>query len=497
MKFSPSSLMIQGTTSDAGKTTLVAGLCRLLKRRGYDVAPFKPQNMALNSAVTPCGGEVSRATAMQAWAGGIAPHPDMNPVLIKPNSDMQAQIIIQGQAQVNLGQISSKSYYQLTMPKVLQSFERLCQKHQTVIVEGAGSPAEINLRTYDIANMGFAENADVDVVIVADIDKGGVFAHLYGTLALLSKSEQSRVKGFIINRFRGDLALLQSGLDWLEQTTGKPVLGVLPYLHNLNLEAEDSLDSRNLVDGNAKIKITVPVLPRMSNHTDFDALRLHPEIDFRFCYQWDTLAGSDIIILPGSKSVHSDLAFLREQGWEQEIATHLRYQGKLIGICGGFQMLGETLEDPYGVEGQSKSIQGLGYLPLKTQLAQQKTLSQVQTHLNLNQDSPVMVKGYEIHSGITQLTLTDEYLTSANLFDYLSSDNQVYGTYLHGIFDTKDAISHICQWAGVEVARFDKHAVQEESINRLADMLEAHLDITTLFNLLGLDDDKQDKPISN
>lgn len=286
-------LMVQGTTSDAGKSVLVAGLCRVLNRHGFNIAPFKPQNMALNSAVTPEGGEIGRAQAVQARAAKLLPHTDMNPILLKPCTDTGAQVIVQGKAVGNMQAIGFSDYKSFALPKVLESFHRLASQYQSVIVEGAGSPAEINLRENDIANMGFAEEADVPVIIIADIDKGGVFAHLYGTLALLSETEQARVKGFVINRFRGDIELLKPGLDWLEKKTGKPVLGVLPYLHGFNLEAEDAIVSQPETAQRHKMKVVVPVLPRISNHTDFDPLRLHPEIDFQYIGKGGSLAGAD------------------------------------------------------------------------------------------------------------------------------------------------------------------------------------------------------------
>jgi adenosylcobyric acid synthase len=277
-----STLMVQGTTSDAGKSTLVTALCRWLKRQGVTVVPFKPQNMALNSAVTADGGEIGRAQAVQAQAAGLPPHTDMNPILLKPNSDVGAQVIIHGRAVSNMDAVAYHDYKRVAMEAVLASHRRLRDAYQVVMVEGAGSPAEINLRANDIANMGFAEAVDCPVILIADIDKGGVFAHLVGTLELLSPSEQARVKGFVINRFRGDIALLQPGLDWLEQRTGKPVLGVLPYLMDFHLEAEDAVDVRQSAKNEQTLKVVVPVLPRISNHTDFDPLRLHPQVDLCF-----------------------------------------------------------------------------------------------------------------------------------------------------------------------------------------------------------------------
>ena len=323
--------MIQGTTSDAGKSTLVAGLCRALARRGVRVAPFKPQNMALNSAVTADGGEIGRAQAVQAQACNLPPHSDMNPVLLKPNTDIGAQVIIHGRALSSMDARAYHDYKTVAMGAVLQSYARLRAQYDVIIVEGAGSPAEINLRAGDIANMGFAEAVDCPVLLIADIDRGGVFAHLVGTLALLSESEQARVAGFVINRFRGDIDLLMPGIEWLEARTGKPVLGILPYLHGLHLEAEDALARAPTGAGNT-LRVRVPALPRISNHTDFDPLRLHPQVDFRYLGPGEDPTGADLVILPGSKSVRADLAWLRAHGWEQALQRHLRYGGKLLGI---------------------------------------------------------------------------------------------------------------------------------------------------------------------
>ncbi|MDH5180861.1 MAG: cobyric acid synthase, partial [Gammaproteobacteria bacterium] len=352
-------IMIQGTTSDAGKTIAVAGLCRILKNRGARVAPFKPQNMANNSAVTVDGGEIGRAQAVQAMACGLEPHTDMNPVLLKPTTDKGAQVIIHGKALSSMDAVGYHDYKTTAMQAVLASYDRLIEQYDWLIVEGAGSPAEINLRDKDIANMGFAEKVDCPVILIADIDRGGVFAHIVGTLELLSESERDRVKGFIINRFRGDISLLQNGLDWLEEKTGKPVLGVLPYIHGLHIEAEDALNLHEIGDsGEQQINIIVPALPRISNHTDFDPLRFHPQVNFQFIGPGQTIPPADLIILPGSKSVADDLRWLRTQGWEEAIQKHLRYGGKLMGICGGFQMLGNTINDPDGLESAISTIDG-------------------------------------------------------------------------------------------------------------------------------------------
>jgi adenosylcobyric acid synthase len=335
--------------------------------------------------------------------------------------------------------------------------------------------------------MGFAEAVDCPVIIIADIDKGGVFAHLVGTLELLAPSEQARVKGFVINRFRGDIALLQSGLDWLQERTGKPVLGVLPYVHNLHLEAEDGIDRRQVGAAQQQLKVLVPLLPRISNHTDFDPLRLHPQVDLQFVAPGAAIPPADLIILPGSKSVRADLAFLRANGWETALQRHLRYGGKLLGICGGLQMLGTSIDDPLGLEGAPGSSAGLGLLEFSTVLAAEKQLRTVQGRLCL-QDAPV--SGYEIHAGVSRgpaLEQTAVRLDDGRTDGAISADGQVLGTYLHGLFETPQACSALLRWAGLaEVEDFDYHGLRERDIERLADLVEAHLDTDKLRELCGL-----------
>lgn len=477
--------MVQGTTSDAGKSTLVAGLCRVLYRRGIRVAPFKPQNMALNSAVTVDGGEIGRAQAVQAMACGLEPHSDMNPVLLKPSSDTGCQVIVQGQVACNLEAGAYHDYKPMAMQAVMDSWQRLATQYDCVLVEGAGSPAEINLRAGDIANMGFAEAADVPVILVADIDRGGVFAHLVGTLALLSESERARVAGFVINRFRGDMALLQPGLDWLEQQTGKPVLGVLPYLHGLHIEAEDAIAVAQPAKQHA-LKVAVLAFPRISNHTDFDALRLHPQVDLQFIGPGQPLPPADLVILPGSKNVRDDLAFLRRQGWDVALQHHLRYGGKVLGICGGFQMLGTALHDPHGLEGAPGSSGGLGWLEMETTLQPQKQLRRVQGRLAF---ADAEVSGYEIHMGISQgaaLHRPAIHLQDSGAEGAISADGSVAGSYLHGLLDHPIACAAWLQWAGLAEAdtSFDYLRLREAGLDRLADAVEQHLDWTRLEAIL-------------
>jgi adenosylcobyric acid synthase len=506
-------LMIQGTTSDAGKSTLVAGLCRLARRAGVRVAPFKPQNMALNSAVTVDGGEIGRAQALQAVAAGIEAHTDLNPVLLKPTSDRGAQVIIHGKARMNLDARAYHDYKPVAFEAVLESYRRLQRAYDTIFVEGAGSPAEVNLRERDIANMGFAEAVDCPVVLVADIDRGGVFAHLTGTLACLSASEQARVRGFIINRFRGDPGLLKPGLDWLEAHTGKPVLGVVPYLHGLTLDAEDMLPRELRAGADAGqagagdvLRVVVPALPHISNHTDFDALRAHPRVDFHYVKAGAQPPAADLIILPGSKNVQGDLAFLRAQGWDAVLQRHLRYGGRVIGVCGGMQMLGREVADPHGVEGPPGSVSGLGWLDFSTTLTREKTLKNVTGRLALP-GAPELA-GYEIHMGETDgpaLASPAVRLATGDGADgnaghggsgsgsgserpdgALSADGQIFATYVHGLFDTPAACAALLGWAGLaDAPPLDYPALREASLDRLADTLAAHLDLERLFGAIG------------
>ncbi|PMV23499.1 MULTISPECIES: cobyric acid synthase [unclassified Pseudomonas] len=482
-----STLMVQGTTSDAGKSTLVTALCRWLVRQGVAVAPFKPQNMALNSAVTAEGGEIGRAQAVQAQAANLAPHTDMNPVLLKPNSDTGSQVIIHGRAVTTMNAVAYHDYKAIAMQAVLASHARLSQAYPVVMVEGAGSPAEINLRANDIANMGFAEAVDCPVLLIADINRGGVFAHLVGTLELLSPTEQARVKGFIINRFRGDIALLQPGLDWLEARTGKPVVGVLPYVMDLHLEAEDGIDQRQIDKAAQVLKVVVPVLPRISNHTDFDPLRLHPQVDLQFIGPGQPIPAADLIILPGSKSVRSDLAYLRANGWDAAVARHLRYGGKVLGICGGLQMLGEQVHDPLGLEGPAGSSDGLGLLAFSTALEEEKQLRNVRGRLLLEDAE---VSGYEIHAGVTSgdaLSNAAVLLDDGRMDGAQSADGQIFGTYLHGLFESPAACSALLRWVGLQdVQEVDYHALRERDIERLADLVENHLDTELLRKLCGI-----------
>jgi len=478
-------LMIQGTTSDAGKSALVTGLCRALARRGLRVAPFKPQNMANNSAVTADGGEIGRAQAAQAQAAGLAPTTDMNPVLLKPNTDTGAQVIVNGHAVGTMDATSYHDYKARAREAVLAAHARLAAEYDVVLVEGAGSPAEINLRANDIANMGFAEAVDCPVLLVADIDRGGVFAQFVGTVALLAPSERDRVAAFVVNRFRGDQSLLDPGLEWLADHTGIPVAGVLPHLEGLHLEAEDRLDSSPATaTSEDALRVHVPALPRISNHTDFDALRAHPQVDLHVVGPGQSLEGADLIVLPGSKSVRADLAWLREQGWADQLRRHLRYGGRVIGICGGFQMLGNALHDPEGLEGEPGTTPGLGLLDLETTLAPEKQLTRVSGRMTLEEAA---VSGYEIHLGRTEgpdlarpAVVLEDSTDGAR-----SADGRVLGTYLHGLFDEAAAREALLRWAGLEDPESnDYHALREAGIEQLADAVDRHLWTEPLRRLL-------------
>jgi adenosylcobyric acid synthase len=411
---------------------------------------------------------------------------------------MGAQVIIHGKALAQMQAQEYHHYKRTAMAAVLASHARLCEQYEVVMVEGAGSPAEVNLREGDIANMGFAEAVDCPVILVADIDKGGVFAQIVGTLELLSESERARVRGFIINRFRGDISLLQPGLDWLEQRTSKPVLGVLPYLHDLHLEAEDAVPRNNIRadrekfqigrsrrpasrDTSASLRVVVPVLPRISNHTDLDPLRLHPALELHLVGTGETPPPADLIILPGSKNVRADLQWLRDNGWEETLRRHLRYGGKVIGICGGYQMLGEAIHDPLGLEGSPGSSAGLGWLALETTLHEEKRLTRVSGRLLLENAE---VEGYEIHMGVSRGAALENPLVQLDgtTDGAISGDDRVLGSYLHGLFDRPEAAGALLRWAGLDEAEgLDYAALREREIDRLADMMEAQLDMGRLL----------------
>ena len=477
-------LMIQGTTSSAGKSTLVAGLCRWLALQGFSVAPFKPQNMSLNSVVTPDGNEISRAQYLQALAAKIPPHVLMNPILLKPNQEMGCQVIVQGRS---IGSFSAQTYQQnkpKLMPLVLESFHDLRQKYQNILVEGAGSPAEINLREHDLANMGFAEAIDCPVILVVDIDRGGAFAHLVGTLALLSPSEQNRIIGFVINQFRGERKLLDSGLDWLEQRTKIPVLGVIPYLDNFHLAAEDSLNPPPSITSSPETVLQVGILqlPHLSNPTDFDGLCQHPQVLVHWMKPEQKKRSVDCIIIPGSKNVRHDLQILKNHDWDSYLRRHLRYYGKLLGICGGLQMLGNSIHDPLGLEGSSGQSDGLGFFAYQTTLQPQKILRSTTGTLA---STGATLTGYEIHQGITPIQNQKpfSYYADGTPEGVCSDDDLIRATYHHGLFDHPDAQRDLLHWMGIPHPQISNpNGQQEEQLNRLAAVLDETLQWPLLLN---------------
>jgi adenosylcobyric acid synthase len=478
----PAAIMFQGTGSDVGKSLVVAGLCRAFTRRGVKVRPFKPQNMSNNAAVTADGGEIGRAQALQARACGVAPSRHMNPVLLKPQSDIGAQVIVQGKI---FGNAKAADYHRLKprlLEKVLDSYRILADEADLVIVEGAGSPAEINLRAGDIANMGFALAADLPVVLIGDIDRGGVIASLVGTKALLAPEEAARVRGFLINKFRGDRALFDDGLKIVTEKTGLESLGVIPWFDAAaDLPAEDgvALDGAHhgyAAQQDAAIKIAVPHLPRISNFDDFDPLRAEPAVSVEFVAPGKPLpADADLIVLPGSKATIADLAALRAAGWDIDLKAHLRRGGRILGLCGGYQMLGTRITDPDGIEGAPADCEGLGLLDVATRLTPEKTLVEAEGR---ERSTRAPVRGYEMHVGVTEGADCARPMLdlAAHADGAVSADGRVMGCYLHGLF-----ASDLFRRAFLESLRpgtasdlaYDTRI--EATLDALADHLQRHI----------------------
>lgn len=469
-------LMIQGTGSNVGKSLIVAGLCRLFANRGLRVLPFKPQNMSNNAAVTCDGGEIGRAQALQAMGARVPLTVHMNPILLKPETDTGAQVIVQGR---RFGTMRAREYGRQKaqlLPKVLESFSEIESGADLVLVEGAGSPAEINLRAGDIANMGFAEAADLPVILCGDIDRGGVIASLVGTHAVLEPSERERIKGFFINRFRGDPSLFDDGLREIENRTGWKGLGVVPWFADAHrLPAEDALGLADGI-GNGPVKIVVPVISRIANFDDLDPLRLEPDVTLELIQPGNPLPGdADLVLLPGSKSTVGDLAFLRKQGWDIDLLAHYRRGGRILGICGGYQMLGRTISDPDGIEGPVGTVAGLGLLDVDTMLTREKELEQVS---GFHVATGAAVSGYEIHIGRTEgKDCSHPLLEIEGAPGYtkpdgaISADGRVAGTYVHGLF-TSDAFRAVYlkeMGAGSGLA-------YDTSIDTILDQLAVHLE---------------------
>lgn len=482
-------MMVVGTTSHAGKSLLTTAICRILSKRGWRVTPFKGQNMALNAYVTSSGGEIGHAQAVQAWAAGVVPSVEMNPILLKPQGDMTSQVILKGRA---VGRVGAAEYYEqffeLGWQAIEESLSRLAEDYDLVVCEGAGSPAEINLKHRDLTNMRVAKYLHAPTMLVVDIDRGGAFAHVIGTLELLDPEERALIKGVVINKFRGQRSLLQSGIDWLEQRTGIPVVGVIPWLDQ-SFPAEDSLSlDRTTSHLTGDLNVAVIRLPRISNFTDFDPLEAEPTVNLQYISPKHTLGHPDAVILPGSKTTIADLIALHKSGMAEEIQNYVAAGGTVLGICGGFQMLGKILADPEGIEGQEGRYKGLGLLPTKTVIAGQKVARQRLVSSNFPQEG-LPVTGYEIHQGRTRLMEDADHQTSP-LFDdpnlgLVDETQAVWGTYLHGLFDNgpwrRAWLNRLRQQRGLKslptgVANYREQ--REMLLDNLASSIEPHLDLT-------------------
>lgn len=512
------SLAILGTGSDVGKSLVSAGICRLFYRAGVRVAPFKAQNMSLNSFVTPEDGEMGRAQVLQAQACGLAPHVDMNPILLKPETDSKSQVIVQGKVWRSQ---QAREYFERKsrlFEFVRESYERLAKEYEVIVIEGAGSAAEMNLRDRDIVNWPVVEMADASVVLVADIDRGGVFAQVIGTMDLLSPSERQRVIGVVINKFRGDLTLFEQGVKILEDRTGVPVLGVVPFLRNLELDQEDSVDIERfrMTPFEAEtVNIAVVLLPHMSNFTDFNQLGAEPDVALRYTASPQSLHGADVVILPGSKTTISDLNYLRKAGFDEALLAHDQRGGETVGVCGGFQMLGREITDLQHVE-TGGFAKGLGLLEIYTELVPQKKTVQVRAHpLHLCPDVHCVVEGYEIHMGVTtsapgilpcfRIVSRRDVSPSSRLSPQKgkvemgaidgarSPDGRVWGTYIHGVFDQprfrRQWLNRVrCRKGLAPLDTKISDAVSQRlsrALDHWADHLEAHLDANPIFVALG------------
>ena len=480
-------IMIQGTMSNAGKSLLAAGLCRIFRQDGYRVAPFKSQNMALNSFITKTGAEMGRAQVVQAEAAGIQPDVRMNPILLKPTTDVGSQVIVNGQVQ---GNMRAMEYYRRKrefIPAVMEAYNSLAQEYDIIVIEGAGSPAEINLKATDIVNMGLAELVDAPVLLVGDIDRGGVFAQLYGTIALLEPQEQRRIKGTIVNKFRGDRAILQPGIDILEKICGVPVAGVIPYTH-VDIDDEDSLSTRfHTGDGRKDIDIAVVKLPRISNFTDVSPLERFESVSVRYIERPDQLHQPDMILLPGTKSTIADLLWLRQSGLEAAICQQAARGCIVFGICGGYQMLGTSIRDPLGVEAAGVTeVKGMGLLPMDTVFQGEKVQQQTGGVFGtisgpLHSLSGMNYTGYEIHMG-----------RSGQQLPPLVSRGNVYGSYIHGIFDgagiAQAVIGDLAARKGIDpgtLTVFDPERYKQEQYDKLADAVRGGLDMDFVYRVLN------------
>ena len=477
-------LMLQGTGSDVGKSVLVAGLCRAFANRGLRVLPFKPQNMSNNAAVTADGGEIGRAQALQAVAARAELHTDMNPVLLKPQADRTSQLIVHGKVRGTLGSANFREARRSLLPEVMQSYRRLAQRCDLVVIEGAGSPAEINLRAGDIANMGFAREAGMPVVLVGDIDRGGVIAAVAGTRAVLDPADAAMIRGFIINKFRGDPALFADGYAAIEHLSGWRGYGLVPWLPaTARLPSEDAVVlERASHDAGQRRLVACPILPRIANFDDLDPLKLEPEIELAMIPPGQPIpAGAALVILPGSKATLADMQAVREQGWDIDILAHHRRGGKVLGICGGYQMLGRTIADPLGIEGPPGEVPGLGLLDITTGLAGEKVLRPASgTALG------EALQGYEMHMGRTQgpdAARPFAMLEGGRPDGAISADGRVIGTYCHGLFGATGLRRALLAWIGAPSRGVDHAHAVDTALDAIAAALEEHLDMEGLLAL--------------
>jgi len=499
-------LMVQGTASSVGKSVLVAALCRILKQDGLRVAPFKSQNMALNSFVTAEGGEMGRAQVVQAMAAGVEPSVDMNPILLKPEADARSQVIVRGKV---YGTLPARDYYQerLRLLSIIEeSLERLRASYDVVLIEGAGSPAEVNLKQNEIVNMRIARMAQAPVLLAGDIDRGGVFAALVGTLELLEPEERAFVRGFVINKFRGDVSLLKPGLDFLEARTGVPVVGVVPYFTDIHVSEEDSVSlerGRPVQDGVKLIDIAVIQFPRISNFDDFDPLSQEEGVGVRYVRDAAALGEPDLVILPGTKSTISDLGFLRHSGLAEAVVRLSRKGMPVIGVCGGYQMLGQAIYDPQGVESSEPFVAALGLLPVSTTFEREKATHQVTARVAASTGmlagaAGKEVRGYEIHMGSTSgqgeaapFVVLERSGERACLPDgCIDASGHILGTYIHGLFSNTSLrlslLGYLAEKKGISLPRLGAIATQEEHLNRLAALVRGHVDMGLIYRITGL-----------
>ncbi len=498
MQYRP--LMILGSGSDVGKSIMVAGLCRIFRQEGIRVAPFKAQNMALNSFITPEGGEMGRAQVVQAQAAGLPPHVDMNPILLKPSSEVGSQVIVHGRV---YGNFPARDYYRLKprlVRKVMESYRRLSRAYDLIVLEGAGSAVELNLKKNDLVNFNMARRAGAAVLLVADIDRGGVFAATIGAFHLLTAGERRMLRGFIINKFRGDATLFEEGVTIIEKRTQRPVLGVVPYAGDLVLPEEDSVAlTRKRLTGaweeDGGLRIGVVRLPHISNYTDFDPLEQEPGVTLRYLDHRDELGGLDLLILPGTKNTISDLLYLKDSGLFGRIQAYAQGGGRVVGICGGYQILGQEVRDPLGVEGDPRTEAGLGFLPVVTTMAGAKTTTQVEARVPDRPDYGKL-SAYEIHMGVTEprgqgrpafeiISRNGRPLKVAD--GWVSPDHGVWGTYLHGVYDNDgfrrgflQELARTRPGEDITTPATSYENFQEAQLDRLADLLRRHLDMAQI-----------------